>query len=81
MIISQWQYSVRPSAAPLAHGGCTRDEIARRTDIIFVAGIITALRMQHYRRNLVPEPTVTIPANRLPQTGGTLNSQRKISND
>jgi hypothetical protein len=53
MIFSWWQYCVRLSAAPLehvvfAHGA----ETARRADIIFVAGTIAALRVQHRRRHL-----------------------------
>jgi len=44
MIFSWWQYGIRLSAAPLEHGGVARVlKTAQRTDIIFVAGIITAL--------------------------------------
>jgi len=43
MIFSWWQYCIRLSAAPFEHVcGCTRTETARRADIIFVAGKITA---------------------------------------
>src|SRR5258708_1563402 len=48
MIFSWWQYCVRLSAAPLEHVVVVyMSKTARRTDIIFVAGIITAPLVQH----------------------------------
>jgi len=75
MIFSWWQYCIHLSAAPFEHvGGCTRTETARRTDIIFVAGKITAPGAASPPQTVAPQSTVTIYAPGRSTDGGTLNN-------